>query len=112
MYNFRKNNIEDITEYEFKSYIEPHIDRFKNYVQEYALADICAFYIFSGYQMEALYENSLDIFIKDVLSMMNEEYALTLDLKNDTKKILEDKYGLTINSEDPLSFKELVDSNI
>ncbi len=112
MYNFRKNSIEDITEYEFRSYIEPHIDRFRKYVQEYALADMCAFYIFSGYQMEALYENSLDIFIKDVLSMMNEEYEITLDLKNSTKKILKDKYGLTITYEDPLSFKKFVDSYI
>ena len=112
MYKFRSNNIEDITEYDFKRYINPHIDRFKNYVQEYALADICAFYIFSGYQMEALYENSLDTFINDVLSMMNEEYELTQDLKNSTKKILNNKYGLTITSEDPLSFKKLIDSHI
>lgn len=32
--------------------------------------------------------------------------------KNDTKKILENKYGLTINSEDPLSFKKLINRNI
>lgn len=104
MYNFRKNTDDDVSNYEFNNFINPHIDRFKKYIQEYVLPSICAFYIYSGYQMEALYTNSLDIFIKDVLAMTNEEYILTEKLKDDTKKILKLNYGLTIKTEDPLSF--------
>lgn len=66
---FRRNNGEDIFDQEDRKCLEPHRNRFKTYMLDYIIPDMCAFYISSGYQLNAFYSDTFDSFINDVLSM-------------------------------------------
>ena len=39
---------EDITDFEFKSYVEPHFNLVESYLKNYLIPDYCAFFIFSA----------------------------------------------------------------
>lgn len=102
---FRRNNGEDISDAEFHKYFEPHRNRFKTYMLDYIIPDMCAFYISSGYQLNALYSDTFDSFINDVLSMLNCEYQISGNLKENIRKCLRIKYGLIVIKENPLRFR-------
>ena len=85
---FRRRNGEDIYDEEYKKYLEPHLNRFKIYMLDYIIPDMCAFYISSGYQLNAFYSDTFDAFINDVLAMLNCDYQLSNDLKEKIKKCL------------------------
>ena len=102
---FRRNNGEDISDQEERKYLEPHRKRFKIYMLDYIIPDICAFYISSGYQLNAFYSDTFDSFINDVLSMLNCEYQISSDLKEKIRKCLRIKYGLIVIKENPLRFR-------
>ena len=102
---FRRNNGEDISDAEFHKYFEPHQNRFKTYMLDYIIPDMCAFYISSGYQLNAFYSDTFDSFINDVLSMLNCEYQISGNLKENIRKCLRIKYGLIVIKENPLRFR-------
>lgn len=102
---FRKSNGEDISDVEFQKYNIPHLNRFKMYMQNYIIPDLCAFYISSGYQLNALYSDTFDSFINDVLALLNDEYQISSILKDKVRKCLRIKYGLIIIKENPLRFR-------
>lgn len=102
---FRRNNGEDISDQEERKYLEPHRKRFKIYMLDYIIPDMCAFYISSGYQLNAFYSDTFDSFINDVLSMLNCEYQISSDLKEKIRKCLRIKYGLIVIKENPLRFR-------
>lgn len=102
---FRPSNGEDISNQEYKKYFEPHLNRFNNYMLNYIIPDMCAFYISSGYQLNALYSDKFDSFINDVLAILNCEYQISSNLKEKVRRCLRIKYGLIIIKENPLRFR-------
>ncbi len=106
MNGFRKNISEDVTEEEFNLYLLPHLNQFESYMKEYIIPNMCAFYIKSGYETGGLELNSFKIYLNDVMAFLNDNYKVTLSLKNKVKKCLKIKYNLEVVSEDPLVFRE------
>ena len=104
MKGFKKHYPGDITEEDIKLHLDPHLDRFNNYVYEFILPEMCAFWIATGYYNGDLFEDSYDILINDVLCMFNDNYELTDNLKMNVQKLLELKYNLIIENENPLKF--------
>lgn len=104
---FRSSTPDDVTEYEFEHYVNPHFDSVKNYLKNYVIPDVCAFAIYSAYKNQ-LEETSYYIFINDALTNFNQPYSkseINL-LKKDVSKLLRIKYGLIVTNDDPLKLEE------
>lgn len=104
---FRVSTPDDVTEYELEHYINPHFDSVNNYLENYVIPDVCAFFIYSAYKNQ-LEEESYYIFINDALNNFNQTYS-TLEvnsLKKDVSKVLRIKYGLIVTNDDPLRLEE------
>lgn len=104
MNSFKKNYPGDITDVDMELYILPHLSKFKNYLYEFVIPDLCAFWIASGYRSSALFEDDLEAHINDILTMFCDEYPLSDSLKKSVIHILEVKHNLYVKSECPLKF--------
>ena len=103
---FRISTGEDVTDEEFELYLLPHLNRYDAFMKEYIIPEMCAFYIVSGYDTGGLEENSLRIYLNDVMAFLNDNYKVTASLKNKVIKCLKIKYNLEVVSEDPLTFRQ------
>lgn len=98
----------DFNEREVKM-IDQHINYIGNYLEEFIVPDVIAFYLASGYYESKLYENSLDIFINSVLAQFfNYEVKNLTVVRRNTIKILKIKYNLEISCDCPLRFKKAI----
>ena len=104
---FRVSTPDDVTEYELEHYINPHFDSVNNYLENYVIPDVCAFFIYSAYKNQ-LEEESYYIFINDALNNFNQTYSTSEvnSLKKDVSKVLRIKYGLIVTNDDPLRLEE------
>jgi len=104
---FRPSTPEDITDFEFKTYVEPHFNLVESYLKNFLIPDYCAFFIFSAYRNQ-LEESSYDIFISSALDFFNVDSIKKdrITWKEKITEILDIKYGLKIINENPLRFKE------
>lgn len=103
---FRIDNGKDITPEEFLKYVSPHIDKVNNYIIKNIIPEVCAYYIVTGYEDNAIWENAYDTHIGTVLDMFNIEFNNTIShIKHKTTKILLNKYGYYIINENPLQLK-------
>lgn len=103
---FRPQTPDDITQEEYDRYVLPHTELVEQYLKTYLIPDYVAFFISAAYKCE-FEENSYDIFISSALDFFNVDYDKKnrLILKKEITKILEIKYGLIIDRENPLTFK-------
>jgi len=104
---FRPSTPEDITDFEFKPYVEPHFNLVESYLKNYLIPDYCEFLIFSAYRNH-LEEDSYDIFISSALGFFNvdSDKKDRITWKKKITGILDIKYDLKIMDENPLRFKE------
>ena len=101
----RKTDI-DISDEEFDRIIEPHHKKVEEYLEEYIIPEMVAYYIATGYYDSSMYEERFQIHINSVLAeLFNYEVKNKKQLKKQIKKLLKVKYGLEIEDEDPLDFK-------
>ncbi len=105
MKSFKKHYPGDITENDIKMHLTPHLEKFKVYVKEFVIPEMCAFWIASGYYDSNLFEDPYDIILNDVLCMFNDDYQVDDDLRMNVQKLLELKYGLIIDDKNPLKFR-------
>ena len=103
----RKCTDEDISDEECKKVIDPFYDNFDEYVVNYIMPEVIAFYIASSFYRNAMWEatflqhyNSA----KDIFNIDEKDYKR---LKTEVIKLLRIKYSLEIISEDPLDFKRI-----
>lgn|SRR5574344_881619 len=103
----RPENGKDITDEEFNAILKPFIDDYDNYIQNYIMPEIIAYYIANSYYRNAMYEttwiqeyNSA----KDLINFFNEDYEY---VKKEVFKLLKIKYALEVISESPLNFKKI-----
>ena len=99
----RKSTDEDISDEELETIINP----FYNYVEEYVMPEVIAFYIASSFYRNDMWEatflqhyNSAS----DMFNLYDEDYEKT---KTEVIKLLRIKYSLEIISEDPLELKKI-----
>lgn len=102
----RKSTYEDISNEELETIINPFYDNYHNYVEEYVMPEVIAFYIASSFYRNAMWEatflqhyNSAS----DMFNLYDEDYEKT---KAEVIKLLRIKYSLEIISEDPLDLKK------
>ena len=101
----RKCTDEDISDEECKNVIDPFYDNFDEYVVNYIMPEVIAFYIASSFYRNAMWEATfLQHFnsASDMFNLISENYEKT---KAEVIKLLRLKYALEIISEDPLDFK-------
>lgn len=96
-----------ISNEELETIINPFYDNYHNYVEEYVMPEVIAFYIASSFYRNAMWEatflqhyNSTS----DMFNLYDEDYEKT---KTEVIKLLRIKYSLEIISEDPLDLKKI-----
>ena len=103
----RKCTDEDISNEECKNVIDPFYDNFDEYVVNYIMPEVIAFYIASSFYRNAMWESTfLQHFnsAADMFNLISSNYEKT---KTEVIKLLKLKYALEIISEDPLDFKRI-----
>lgn len=102
---FLKNGVNDISDDEFNLIISPHGDKVNQFVEEYIMPEVIAFYLATGYYESCMYEESLHIHINSIIAeVFNGEEKDRPKLIDNIKKLLRIKYGLVVINEDPLDF--------
>ena len=94
----RKSTDEDISDEELETIINPFYDNYHDYVEEYIMPEVIAFYIASSFYRNAMWEatflqhyNSAS----DMFNLYDEDYEKT---KAEVIKLLRIKYSLEIIS--------------
>jgi len=88
-----------------KNFIE-HSKQVENFVNSFIAPELIAFYIASGYNHSAIYEQQLDTIISTGTEFLNFNIPISNNLVNNIKKILEIKYGLKVIKTIPLKLEE------
>lgn len=96
----------DVEDDSHSKIIKAHDEVLNNYVRDNFLHEFCAFYLASGYRMDAIWEGDLEAILHGatdglVLSMLIDE----LD-HDKLKQILKDEYGIIITNETPLEIAD------
>lgn len=95
------------TDEEFEKVLKPFIDNYDDFVENYIMPEVIAYYMANAYYKNAMYETT---FIqeynsaKDLINLFGENYE---HVKAEVYKFLRIKYALGIISEDPLEFKKI-----
>lgn len=98
---------EDISDEEFEKVLKPFIDNYDDFVINYIMPEVIAYYIANGFYRNAMYETT---FIqeynsaKDLINLFGEDYE---QVKSEVIKLLRIKYALEVICEEPLSFKKI-----
>lgn len=102
---FLKSGVNDISDDEFELIISPHGDKVNQFIEEYIMTEVIAFYLATGYYGNCMYEESLNIHINSIIAeVFNGEEKDRLRLIDNIKKLFRIKYGLIVINEDPLDF--------
>ena len=105
MFITRKMN--DITDEEFERIIQPHVDLMDSYLENKIIPITIAYYITTGFDTSALFENTFDIHVNSALNMFNHALNDKDKLKNKIKDILLKDYNMKVTNETPLSIEKI-----
>ena len=103
---FRFEDGKDITEEEFNTIVSPFLDICHDHLEREVVPEYVSFYIATGYNMSALWEDTFDIFIGSALDMFNFECKDYDALKVKVIEILCNKYKLKVVRDNPLGLEE------
>lgn len=97
----------DIGDEEFAKVVEPHGKECDEYIRQNVIYDFVAFYLASGYRLNAIWEGNLIPHVNSAVETLAGSVYLKKNFDTERlKKILKEKYNLTVISEDPLIFEE------
>lgn len=102
---FRKTVNGDITDEDFKKILIPFNDNYDDFLKNYIMPEVIAFYIANSFYRDAMWKGSFKQHYNsaaDVISYFDEDYE---KVKADVINLLKVKYVLEIISEDPLILK-------
>lgn len=103
----RKCTDENISDEELEKVIDPFYDNCHEYIINYVMPEVIAFYIASSYSRNAMWETTFYQHYNsaaDVVNFFNEDYE---KVKTEVIKLLKTKYALKIISEEPLVLKQI-----
>lgn len=104
---FLKDTDRDISDKEFEDIIEPHHKKVEEYLEEYIVLEVVAYYFATGYYDSTMYEEKFQIHINSIMAeLFNYEVQNKKQLKWNIRKLLKIKYGLEVEDEEPLDFKK------
>ncbi len=103
----RKSTDEDISDKELDTIINPFYDNCHEFITDYVMPEVIAFYLASSFNRNAMWEatflqhyNSA----KDIFNVDDNDYE---KVRSEVIKLLRIKYSLEIICEDPLDFKRI-----
>ena len=102
---FRKTVNGDITDEDFKKVLIPFNDNYDEFLEDYIMPEVIAFYIANSFYRNAMWKDSFKQHYNsaaDVINYFDEAYE---KVKADAINLLKIKYALEIISEDPLILK-------
>ena len=103
----RENVNGDISDEEFEKILKPFSDSYDEYLENYIMPEVIAYYIANSYYRNAMYEGSfLQHYnsAKDLINMFGENEE---KVKAEVFKLLRVKYALSIINENPLEIKKI-----
>ncbi len=104
---FRYEDGKDITEEEYKLYVEPFANKCYEHLENEVLPDYIAFYLATGFAMNALWQADFKIHIQSAAGMFNMNDIDYDSLKAKVIKILYNKFRVKVINENPLDFEEV-----
>lgn len=102
---FRKTVNDDITDEDFKKILIPFNDNYDEFLENYIMPEVIAFYIANSFYRNAMWKGSFKQHYNssaDVINYFDEDYE---KVKADAISLLKIKYALEIISEDSLILK-------
>lgn len=103
----KKCTDEDISDEELEKVINPFYDNYHEYIINYVMPEVIAFYIASSFSRNAMWEATFYQHYNSAKDTFNicddEDYE---SIKAEVIKLLRMKYSLEIISEDPLDLKK------
>ena len=99
----------DISDEEFEELYKPHSDVVHQFMVNHTIPELIAFYLSSGYRLNAISNVPFDIHISTCCNYFNIKLSND-DIKKielETCKILKTRCGIIVASTDPIKFKEL-----
>lgn len=102
---FRKTVNGDITDEDFKKILIPFNDNYDEFLEDYIMTEVIAFYIANSFYRDAMWKGSFKQHYNsaaDIIYYFDEDYE---KVKVDVIILLKIKYALEIISEDPLILK-------
>ena len=103
----RKSTDEDISDEELETIINPFYDNYHDYVEEYVMPEVIAFYIASSFYRNAMWEATFKQHFNSAFDTFNLTCKNYKKVKTEVIKLLRLKYSLEIISEDPLDLKKI-----
>lgn len=103
----RKNkDLDKLSDDEFFEIVEPLDKTMDDYMSKF-LNNYIAYYISKGYELNALWDNKLDVLINTVISENLSKYNIDYCDIDEIKNILEKEYKLKLISDNPIDIEEL-----
>ena len=102
---FRKTVNGDISDEDFKKILIPFNDNYNDFLENYIMPEVIAFYIANSFYRDAMWKGSFKHHYNsaaDVINYFDEDFE---KVKNSVIELLKIKYALEIISEDPLILK-------
>lgn len=102
---FRKTVNGDITDEDFKKILIPFNDNYDEFLENYIMPEVIAFYIANSFYRDAMWKGSFKQHYNsaaDVINYFDEDFE---KVKNSVIELLKIKYALEIINEDPLILK-------
>ncbi len=109
---FRSKKDEELSEEDYLELSQPFNDKIDEFMEKYIIPEFGAFYLANGYESGAIEENSYDILVNVILSLLGQtsEIKNRDAIKKNIKIFLKLKYGITVINEEPLDF-DFIDKN-
>ena len=102
---FRKTVNGDISDKDFKKILVPFNDNYDEFLENYIMPEVIAFYIANSFYRDAMWKGSFKQHYNsatDVINYFDEDFE---KVKNSVIELLKIKYALEIINEDPLILK-------
>lgn len=102
---FRKTVNGDISDEDFKKILIPFNDNYDEFLENYIMPEVIAFYIANSFYRDAMWKGSFKQHYNsaaDVINYFDEDFE---KVKNSVVELLKIKYALEIINEDPLILK-------
>ena len=102
----RKSN-GDISDEEVEKILIPFSDNTNEFINEYVIPEVVAFYIANAFYRNAMWESSLIQIYKSASDMINVSTNDKNKIIKEIKKLLKIKYALDVINDNPLELKRI-----
>lgn len=102
----------NISDEEFVKVVEPHNKAIDEYLRDKVVYEFVAFYLATGYELNALWESSLLAHYNGALESLCGVSFKNLNEFDKVKSILKNKYNLIVVNEEPLQFAQKKEPSI